>query len=202
MRKLAVLLLVALPLFADDVSTRQANGGVSVVVPDGWTSVDVDEAWSKRIETEFADSKYERREGDPKALPIIVLQRIPENEDANETDLSESIVIGRMELPPLDIALKDVAEVLATAMSSAFEDVVVESALAEGTIGGEQAYVMKYRYSAIRSDGGRMKVRAALAMVKKGAVLFVPAYSGPADGSYDDYDKVMASLQFVETKQP
>jgi hypothetical protein len=201
MRKLAVLFFVALSALAGDAPVRESNGGISVLVPENWVRVPIAEAMQQRIDTEFADSKYERREGYPKSVPVLVMQKIPKDADPEKTPLAASMVIGRMPLPPVDLELQEIAESLAKATSDAFEGVVVEAPLTATKIGGLPGYVIKFRYTALKTDGGKMDIRTGLAMVKNGSFLFIAGYNGPSTGPEDEsaaFDGLVKSIEFVE----
>lgn len=200
MRKLVALLFVAVSAFAE-APARETSGDVSIVMPEGWVRIPVAVAMETKFDTKFADPQYKRRDYDPQAIPILVIQKIPKNEDAAPTDLGASIVIGRMTLPPVEISLREIAENLANASPNAFESVVIEKPLTETKIGGEQGFVIRYRYNAIKADESRMAARTALAMVKNDAYLYVIGYSGPVSGDEDGssaFEPVVNSIEFAK----
>ena len=197
MRKLAVLLSFSVFAFAGEPAKRVTAGEVSVIVPDGWLQVDVEEVMREKLETKFTDSKYERRPGDPKAARLVVMQKIP---DDLEAPSAATIQIATMPVEEL-LSLEEIASTLATAMTSAFEGVEFEKPLYELKLGGLPAYAVKYHYTAVTKSDDRFPMRTALAMTRKGKTLYMIGYGGPAEGPEDAsgaWDEVLKSFDFAK----
>jgi len=168
--------------------------------------MDVDDANRSRIGTRFTDpEKYDRREGDPKASPALVMQKIPENADPAVTPIAASIILAKMPSPGDELALKDVAEMIAGATTEALEDVVMETPVHEIKLGGIAAYTYQYRYTAVSDGDKRFAMRTAMVIARKDSEFCLIGYGGPSEGPENGVaalDEMIKSFQFVEATAP
>ena len=172
MRKLAVVLLLALAAFAEEPQ-RAVSGELSVAVPKGWLRMGVDEPQA--------------------AVPYIAIQHVPPATTPVPASITISTFAGG------DESLRDVAEMTISTSKELYNGIVIDEPLHKTRLAGLPAYEVTYRYTSVGKSEKKTPGRVVMVMAKKGRTYYSVLLLAPledSDMAVAAFDEVLKSFAF------
>lgn len=194
----ALALVVVLPLFGDEPQ-RIAAGGVSVVVPPGWSGVTSLARAERKTDPVYADPKLRELQKNSESLTPSPVLTLSKNSEETKRNIAASFSIYHWTLPEArDYSLERLGKTIMTINSRGFTDAVVEQPIHEVTIAGLPGVEWTMRYTITTREGEHFPARVRMAIVRVGDSGYTLGITSPQDGPDEAigmYDTIVKTLE-------